>query len=114
LGCDRFLERSVIQYLGAASLAVRQMKGGDGYLGVLDFITKQSTKINDELKELFDLDFIGLDVEERLYIKNSAIETNVGFMARTISTADFRFMKDGKRVKHDFEYLLNVRPNKNQ
>ena len=83
-------------------------------MGVLDFITKQSTKINDELKDLFDLDFIGLDVEERLYIKNSAIETNVGFMARTISTADFRFMKDGKRVKHDFEYLLNVRPNKNQ
>lgn len=83
-------------------------------MGVLDLITKQRTRINEELKDLFDLDFIGLDVEERLYIKNSAIETNVGFMARTISTADFRFMKDGKRVKHDFEYLLNVRPNKNQ
>lgn len=83
-------------------------------MGVLDLITKQRTRINEELKDLFDLDFIGLDVEERLYIKNSAIETNVGFMARTISTADFRFMKGGKRVKHDFEYLLNVRPNKNQ
>ena len=83
-------------------------------MGVLDLITKQRTRINEELKDLFDLDFIGLDVDERLYIKNSAIETNVGFMARTISTADFRFMKDGKRVKHDFEYLLNVRPNKNQ
>lgn len=67
-----------------------------------------------EINELFDLDFIGLDVEKRLYIKNTAIETNVGFMARTISTADFRFMKNNKRVKNDFEYLLNVRPNSNQ
>lgn len=75
---------------------------------------KKNRELGQELKDILDLDFLGLDVEERLYIKNSSIETNVGFMARTISTADFRFMKEGKRVKHDFEYLLNVRPNKNQ
>lgn len=70
--------------------------------------------LGQELNEIFDLDFFGLDVEQRLYLKNSAIETCVNFMGRTISVADFRFIKDKKRVKHDFDYLLNVRPNSNQ
>src|SRR5690625_1215388 len=75
---------------------------------------KKNRELGEELNEMFDLDFWGLDVEQRLYLKNSAIETNVSLMGRTISTADFRFIKDKKRVYHDFDYLLNVRPNSNQ
>src|SRR5699024_1093849 len=63
---------------------------------------------------MFDMEFFGLDVEQRLYLKQSAIETCVNLMGRTISTADFRFIKDKKRINHDFDYLLNVRPNSNQ
>jgi len=74
----------------------------------------KNRNLGQELNEIFDLDFFGLDVEQRLYLKNSAIETCVNFMGRTISVADFRFIKNKKRVKHDFDYLLNVRPNSNQ
>jgi len=63
---------------------------------------------------LGEWDFFGLDVEQRLYLKESAIETNVNLIGRTISMADFRFMRNKKRVAHDFDYLLNVRPNSNQ
>ena len=75
---------------------------------------KQNRELGQEIDEIFDLDFWGLEVEQRLYLKNSAIETCVNLMGRTISTADFRFIKNKKRVDHDFDYLLNVRPNSNQ
>ena len=75
---------------------------------------KRNKELGQEINEMFDLDFFGLDVEQRLYLKQSAIETNVNLMGRTISTADFRFIKNKKRVDHDFDYLLNVRPNSNQ
>lgn len=75
---------------------------------------KRNRELGEELNEIFDLDFFGLEVDQRLYLKNSAIETCVNLMGRTISTADFRFIKNKKRVDHDFDYLLNVRPNSNQ
>lgn len=75
---------------------------------------KRNRELGEELNEILDLDFFGLEVEQRLYLKNSAIETCVNLMGRTISTAEFRFMKNNKRVEHDFDYLLNVRPNGNQ
>lgn len=71
-------------------------------------------ELGQELEEILDLEFWGLEVDQRLYLKQSAIETCVNLMGRTISTAEFRFVKDKKRVKHDFDYLLNVRPNSNQ
>lgn len=75
---------------------------------------RRNKDFGEEFNDMFDLEFLGLDVEQRLYLKNSAIETCVNLMGRTISTADFRFIKDKKRVEHDFSYLLNVRPNNNQ
>lgn len=75
---------------------------------------KKNRELGQELNEIFDLDFWGLEVDQRLYLKQSAIETCVNLMGRTISTADFRFIKNKKRVEHDFDYLLNVRPNSNQ
>lgn len=75
---------------------------------------KRNKTFGEEFNDMFDMEFFGLDVEQRLYLKQSAIETCVNLMGRTISTADFRFIKDKKRVGHDFDYLLNVRPNSNQ
>ena len=75
---------------------------------------KRNRELGQELEEILDLDFWGLDIDQRLYLKNSAIETCVNLMGRTISTADFRFLKNRKRVENDFDYLLNVRPNSNQ
>lgn len=75
---------------------------------------KRNRELGQEINEIFDLEFWGLEADERVYLKQSAIETCVNLMGRTISTADFRFVKDKKRVSHDFDYLLNVRPNANQ
>lgn len=70
-------------------------------------------KRNRELESLFDLDFL-IEDADRIYIKKLALEVCVNFLARTISQTDFRVMKDNKRLKDDWHYLLNVRPNKNQ
>lgn len=75
---------------------------------------KRNRELGQEIDEIFDIEFWGLEADERVYLKQSAIETCVNLMGRTISTADFRFVKDKKRVSHDFDYLLNVRPNANQ
>lgn len=64
--------------------------------------------------EMWDLDVFGIDVEQRAYLKKTAIETCINFIGRTISLAEFRFTKDGKRQKNDWDYLLNVRPNTDQ
>lgn len=75
---------------------------------------KRNRKIGQEATELWDLDFFGIEAEQRMYLKNSAIETNVNLIGRTISLAEFRFTKDGERQDNDFDYLLNVRPNTDQ
>ncbi|TQR28329.1 phage portal protein [Lysinibacillus sphaericus] len=63
---------------------------------------------------MWDLDIFGIDIEQRAYLKKTAIETCINFIGRTISLSEFRFMKDGKRVKSNWDYSLNVRPNTNQ
>src|SRR5699024_4644564 len=75
---------------------------------------KRNKTFGEEFNDMFDMEVFGLDVEQRLYLKQSAIETCVNLMGRTISVAEFRFIKDKKRIGHDFDYLLNVRPNSNQ
>lgn len=77
---------------------------------ILDAFRRNRT-IGKEATELWDLDFFGIPTEQRMYLKNSAIETNVNLIGRTISLAEFRFTKDGERQENDFDYLLNVRPN---
>lgn len=80
---------------------------------ILD-VFKRNREIGKEAQELWDLDFFGISAEQRWYLKKSAIETNVNLIGRTISLAEFKFTKDKKRQKNDFDYLLNVRPNSNQ
>lgn len=82
-------------------------------MSLLDIFKSNRVRAS-ELDELFDLDFLGLEVDQRLYLKNTAIESSVNVMARTISTAKFKFKRGKVRTHSDFEYLLNVRPNMNQ
>lgn len=78
-------------------------------MGFLDGVFKR----NSELDTLFDFDIL-YDTESRSYLKKIALETNINFIARTISLSEFRIMKDDKRIMDDWDYLLNVRPNTDQ
>lgn len=64
------------------------------------------------LEELFEnMEFIQ-EKSERSYLKKMAIDTVLNFATRTMSTARFRFKKNGKVVSSGWDKILNVRPNK--
>lgn len=61
----------------------------------------------------FDLDFTTPDsLAQRVYLKHLAKDTVLNFVARTMSTLKVQLV-DHKN-SDDWEYILNVRPNKNQ
>ncbi|MFW5437110.1 phage portal protein [Paenibacillus apiarius] len=78
-------------------------------MGFLDSVLRR----NKELESLFDLDLFD-DTTTRAYLKKMALETCINFIGRTISQSEFRIVKDGKRQKSDWDYLLNIRPNTDQ
>lgn len=70
---------------------------------------------NKEIGKMFDeFDFFGIETSQRAYLKKMALETCINFIGRTISQSDFRIIKNNKRQKDDWHYLLNVRPNTDQ
>jgi len=56
------------------------------------------------------------DYEEpsRAYLKKMALETVISFIAKSVSTSDFRHVKNKKRTSGNIDYRLNVRPNNDQ
>nr|WP_146549932.1 phage portal protein [Rummeliibacillus suwonensis] len=68
---------------------------------------------NSEIASSYDFEFY-YESSQRVYLKELALETCINFIARTISANDVRFSKDNKRIKNDWDYLLNVRPNTDQ
>lgn len=70
-------------------------------------------KRNKELESLFDWDIL-IDSNDKQYLKKMALETCLNFIGRTFSQSEFRIMKDNKRIRDDWDYLLNVRPNADQ
>ncbi len=78
-------------------------------MGFLESVFKR----NSELESLFDFE-IFKDSTNRLYLKKLALETCINFIARTISQSEFRITQDKKRIKDEWDYLLNIRPNANQ
>ncbi|WP_144940130.1 phage portal protein [Paenibacillus sp. 32O-W] len=78
-------------------------------MGFLESIFKR----NSELESLFDFELFK-DSTGRLYLKKIALETCINFIARTISQSEFRITQDNKRIKDEWDYLLNIRPNMNQ
>ncbi|WP_369759900.1 phage portal protein [Virgibacillus sp. CM-4] len=53
------------------------------------------------------------NTSERIQMKQLAIQICVNMIARTISQSEFRVKKDGKVLKDEMYYRLNVRPNSN-
>lgn len=50
----------------------------------------------------------------RAYLKEMALETCISFIARAFSQSEFMIMDNKKRVRNDWDYLFNVRPNTDQ
>lgn len=67
---------------------------------------------NEEIDWMFDLDLLEKS-SDRIYLKQLAIQICVNHIADTISQSNFKINDDEKLSKH-IEYLLNVRPNRNQ
>lgn len=66
---------------------------------------------NEDGVQYFEVDY---DEPNRVYLKLMALETVIGFIARSVALSDFRVVKDGKRVYNNEHYAFNVRPNTDQ
>lgn len=49
-----------------------------------------------------------------LYLKSLAVDKSAEFVARIFAKSEFRYMVQGKHVHSNWDYLLNVRPNRNE
>lgn len=76
-------------------------------MGLLEFFKRKDVQFSFDL-ELFQ------DVSERAHMRKLAIDTCASFIARTISTAEFRVKENGKYTKNELYRRLNLRPNINQ
>lgn len=81
-------------------------------MSIISFLSDIFQK-NSEITQSYDFEFIS-DPAKRIYLKETALETCINFIARNIAQSEFRFVKDGKRIKDDWDYLLNVKPNTDQ
>lgn len=78
-------------------------------MGFLDSVLRR----NSELESLFDLDLTDIP-DKRKYLKAMALEVCLNFIGRTISQSEYRIMQGTERLRDDWDYLLNVRPNTDQ
>ena len=58
----------------------------------------------DELERIFG----------NLQLKSLSIDKAAEFVARIFARSEFKFIENGKKKATDWDYLLNVRPNKNE
>lgn len=65
---------------------------------------------HEEASWMYDLEFFQ-DTTTKVYLKNMALQTNIEFLARTISQSEFRIMKNNKSIKDKTWHKLNIRPN---
>lgn len=68
---------------------------------------------NEEIDWMFDLDLLE-KTSDRIYLKQLAIQICVNHIADTISQSNFKINNDDEKLSKHIEYLLNVRPNRNQ
>ena len=68
-------------------------------------------KRNKELEWMWDLELVN-ETSQRVYLKKMAIDSVLNFVGRTMSTVQFKFTKDKKAIRSPWDYILNVRPNK--
>jgi HK97 family phage portal protein len=72
---------------------------------LLDLLTKR-----DDTKFMYDIDWMDV-TDNKVYAKRMAIDKVVEFIARAISTTEFRFMDGDDLMQSPWSYKLNVRPN---
>lgn len=65
---------------------------------------------HEEASWMYDLEFFQ-DMTTKVYLKNMALQTNIEFLARTISQSEFRIMNNNKSIKDKTWHKLNIRPN---
>lgn len=78
-------------------------------MGWLDKVFRR----NKELEFIFDLDLVE-DTSKRIHLKKLAFSTCINFIAKTIAQSEFRLLDNGRFVKDEVYYRLNVKPNVNQ
>lgn len=72
-------------------------------------VWKNQPKYNSSLD--FDFDYVS---DKRLYLKELALQTVIGYVAKTVASSEFRHLKDGYGLKDNIYYTLNIKPNLNQ
>ena len=65
---------------------------------------------HEEASWMYDLEFFQ-DTTTNAYLKKMALQTNIEFLARTISQSEFRVMNKNKSIKDKNWHKLNIRPN---
>ncbi len=76
-------------------------------IGVLDFLFNR----HKELGEMLDLEYV-VEIEQRTYLKELAIETCSNFIARSVSQTEFKHMQGKKRLlDSELDRIFNIRPN---
>lgn len=68
---------------------------------------------NKEIDWMFDIDLLE-DKQNRIYLKKLAIQVCVNHIADTIAQSKFIAHSDDERYNSKVNYMLNIRPNKNQ
>ena len=78
-------------------------------IGVYDFLGKLLGKV-----KIGSSETVTIDIPPELYYKEFALYTAISLIANAISLSEFRVFRDGKTVKDEDYYLLNIAPNKNE
>lgn len=76
-------------------------------MGLLNLFKREVPEVGFEFEDL-----------ERMFgnlqLKSLAIDKSAEFIARIFAKSEFKYLEDGKAKFSDWNYLLNVRPNKNE
>ncbi|MDY4346571.1 phage portal protein [Streptococcus sp. BJSWXB6CM1] len=76
-------------------------------MGLLNLFKRETPNASFEFEEL-----------ERIFgnlqLKSLAVDKSAEFVARIFAKSEFKYLEKGKTKKSDWDYLLNVRPNKNE
>ena len=51
---------------------------------------------------------------DNLYLKSLAVDKSAEFIARIFAKSEFKYLEKNKVKRSDWDYLLNIRPNKNE
>ena len=77
-------------------------------MGLLSLFPKK-----ENITSSFDFEF-DYHLSNRGYLKMMALETVIGYVARAIAMSEFKYSRNGYRIRDATDFSLNVRPNSDQ